>query len=70
MRKTILHDIGNPRLKKEVLDLIDRLQKGTLLTSNPTTFTLPQVVKGGTVDDYIAADDSGKKKASLLEQEL
>ena len=31
LRKTIMTDIGNPRLKKEVLDLIQKLQDGTLL---------------------------------------
>jgi hypothetical protein len=31
LRKTIMSDIGNPRLKKEVLDLIQQLQDGTLI---------------------------------------
>lgn len=34
LRKTIMSDIGNPRLKKEVLDLIQKLQDGTLLKKN------------------------------------
>ena len=31
LRKTILDDVGNPRLKKDMLDLIQRLETGQVV---------------------------------------
>lgn len=52
LRKTILDDVGNPRLKKDMLDLIQRLETGQVvkkqIKAGQEEIELVKTVEGGT----------------------
>ena len=62
MRKTILHDIGNPKMKKEVLDLIENLSSGKLLEGSPEDHAKELMEKNS--EDEEVDDSKGGKGAS------
>ena len=73
MRQTIIDDIGNPRLKNEVLDLISKLQDGSLLLNDGHAIDEKEIAnskskKAPIQNDANALEDSPELYSLMLEK--